>query len=314
MNANGGIKVGHKAYPVQLIYYDTRSDLTYAQGLIEDVLTAEKFDFVFGPYSSDETLAIAPTIDRLKVPHITGSAESEEILEREFEWTYGVLLSNPPSFKSPLGLLKRQLDLGAATAAILSADDSFSRFTAKSFRRAIEKLDLHLECHGTFPSYQENLEPLVHRMEKHDPDILVVSGHISNLINITRIVKSLSHYPRAYVMHYGVATQDFVDALGRDATGILGISQWSPQADYNGPVFGSAQDFQRIFVSKYDRQPDDTEAGCAAAGAIFQQSVEQLGLQPPLTQRDKRDLRDMLRESEFETFFGPVQFCTKPVK
>ena len=313
INAKGGIKIGHKRYPVQLIYYDTRSDLEYAKSLIEEVLSAEKFDFIFGPYSSDETLAIAPTIERFNIPHITGSAESEDILKREFEWTFGVLLSNPPSFNSPLKILKRELNLGATTAAILSADDSFSRFTAKSFQIATEKLNLRLLCHGTFPPYQEEFGPLIYRMEKHDPDILIVSGHISNLINITRAVKSTSRYPKAYVMHYGVATQDFVDELGRDATGILGLSQWSPEANYRGPIFGRAQDFQHIFVSKYARQPDDTEAGCAAAGVIFQQSIEHLGLEPPLTQKDRHLLRDMLRGAEFETFFGPVDFFTKSI-
>ena len=308
INAKGGIKVGSKKYPVRLIYYDTHSDVSYARTLVEEVLSTEKFDFIFGPCSSDETLAIAPVIERFKIPHITGSAESAEITEKGFEWTFGVLLSNPPSFKSPLKLLKRELNLGAATAAILSADDSFSRFTAKSFLNAVDKLNLKLQCHITFPPHQEDFTSSIHKIEKYDPDILIVSGHISNLIDITRAVKSLSHLPRAYVMHYGVATQDFVDALGHDAAGILGLTQWSPEINYQGPVFGSAQNFQRIFVSRYDRQPDDTEVGCATAGVIFQQSIEQLGLEPPLKQEDKYMLRDTLWNVEFETFFGPIHF------
>ena len=95
-------------------------------------------------------------------------------------------------------------------------------------------------------------------------------------------------------MHYGVATQDFVDALGTDAKGVLGVSQWSPQVDYRGPVFGTAQDFHRLFAHRYNRQPDHTEAACAATGEIFQQLIEQSSLKPPLGPEDQRLLRDML--------------------
>ena len=307
-NAEGGIKVGRERYPVRLIYYDTRSDPDYAKKLTEQLLHEEQIDFIFGPYSSDETLAIAPVIERAKVPHITGSAESGEILERGFEWTFGVLLADSSPLKAPLKLLERELDPGVASAAILGADDSFSRSTASAFRSAVEELRFKLKYYATYPSYQEEFIPLVQQVKAHNPDVLIVSGHIDNLINIIQATRALDYSPQAYVMHYGVAAQDFVDALGSDAKGILGVSQWNPQADYRGPVFGTAQDFHRLFVERYDRQPDHTEAGCAATGAIFQQSIERAGLEPPLGMKDKLLLRDMLWETEFETFFGPIGF------
>lgn len=294
-----------------MIYYDTRSDPGYARKLTEQLLHEEQIDFIFGPYSSDETLAIAPAIGRFKIPHITGSAESEEILERGFEWTFGILLTDRAPFKAPLKLLKQRLDPGLATAAILAADDSFSRSTAEAFLAAVEELRFKLEYHATYPSHLEEFATLIHKVKKFDPDILISSGHIDNLINITRATKSVGYAPKAFVMHYGVATQDFVDALGNDAKGILGVSQWCPQADYRGPVFGTAQDFHDLFVSQYNRQPDHTEAGCAATGVIFQQLIERSGLKPPLRAEDKLLLRDMLWELEFETFFGPISF-SKP--
>lgn len=247
-------------------------------------------------------------IERFKVPHITGSAESEEILERGFEWTFGVLLTDSSPLKGPLKLLKRRLDPAVASAVILSADDSFSRSTAQAFRAAVEELRLKLKYYATYPSYLEEFVPFIERVEGYDPDLLIVSGHIDNLINIIRAAKSVGYSPRAYVMHYGVATQDFIDALGSDAKGILGVSQWSPQADYRGPVFGTAQDFHRLFVERYGRQPDHTEAGCAATGAIFQQLIERAGLKPPLGMKGKLLLREMLWELEFPTFFGPINF------
>ncbi|MFQ6033408.1 MAG: amino acid ABC transporter substrate-binding protein, partial [Candidatus Bipolaricaulia bacterium] len=249
-NAEGGIEAGGERYPVRLIYFDTRSDPGYARLLAEGLLSHEGVDFIFGPYSSDETLAVAPAIERAKVPHITGSAESEEISKRGFAWTLGVLLTDSSPLKAPLRLLKRRLDPGLTTAAILSADDLFSCSTAKAFHAAVEELRFRLKYYATYPSNLEEFVPFIERVEGHDPDLLIASGHIDNLINIIRAAKLLDYAPRVYVMHYGVTTQDFIDALGNDAKHILGVSQWSPEADHRGPVFGTAQDFHRLFVER----------------------------------------------------------------
>lgn len=310
-NGSGGIEVAGARYPVRLIYYDTRSDPNYARNLAEELLAHEQIDFIFGPYSSDETLAIARVIERFKIPHITGSAESDEILKQGFEWTFGVLLTDSSPVKAPLKLLKQELDPSVASAAILSADDSFSRSTAKAFSTAVEELRLKLKYRATYPSHQEEFAPLVWEVKRANPDVLIVSGHIDNLINIIRATKFLNYSPKACVMHYGVATQDFIDALGSDAKHILGVSQWSPEIDCRDPVFGTAQDFHRLFISRYNRQPDHTEAGCAATGVIFQQLIERSELKPPLGMKDKLLLRDMLWELEFETFFGPIRFVRR---
>lgn len=76
--------------------------------------------------------------------------------------------------------------------------------------------------------------------------------------------------------------------------------------DYRCPIFGTAREFFDLFISRYGRIPDYTEAGCAAAGAIYQQVVERMGLMPPLQAEEKEVLKDQLWESEFETFFGRI--------
>lgn len=310
VNAKGGIQSEGKCYPVQLIYYDTQSNPRYASKLVEKVLNHEEFDFIFGPYSSEETLAIAPIIERFKIPHITGSAESEEILKQNFEWTFGILLTDSSIFRAPLKLLKQNLNPDLTTVAIISADDVFSRSTAAAFRSAVEELRFKLKYWQIYPSDQEEFAPIIQQVKKGKPDVLIASGHIDNLIHIMRTVRSLNCSFQAYVMHYGVATQDFIDALGDNAKGILGISQWSPQVECSDSVFGTAQDFHQLFMERFNRQPDHTEAGCAATGVIFQQLIEHANLTPPLRLKERLMLRNLLEEFEFETFFGLINFST----
>jgi len=309
-NRQGGIKIGSRRYPVQLIYYDDESKPEVGSRLIQHLLSRENFDFIFGSYSSAVTLAIAPVIERFGIPHITGSAEADQILEEGFEWTFGVLLGNTCSMRAPLKVLSK-LTSGIRTIAVIGADDVFSKSIAAALRDAALELGFRLEHYEIFSGDLKDIFPLFRKVKERAPRVLAVGGHIDNLIDIVRTAQSLSFNPETYVMHYGVASQDFVNALGRSAEHILGISQWSPEANYKGPVFGTTEEFYDLFMDRYDRDPDQIEAGCAATGSIFQQVVEKTGVTPPLAAEEKRILRDQLQELEFETFFGPISFVRK---
>ena len=311
VDSRDGIKVGSERYPVQLIYCDDESRPDVGSRIIEDLLAKGEIDFIFGPYSSAVTLAIAPAIERFLIPHMTGSAEADEILEKSFEWTFGVLLGNVSSVRAPLKIWSEQVHLGLATAAVIGADDIFSRSIAEAFRSAALELGFRLRHYEIFSSDLEDISPVIRRVKERAPDALAVGGHVDNLVTAVRTARSLDFNPEVYVMHYGVASQDFVNALGRNAEHILGVSQWSPEANYKGPVFGTAKEFDDLFMDRYDRAPDQIEAGCAAAGSVFQQVVEKTGVIPPLAIAEKRILRDQLHELEFETFFGPINFTRR---
>lgn len=308
VNSRDGIKVGSKRYPVQLIYCDDESRPDAGSRIIEELLTKGKIDFIFGPYSSAVTLAIAPAIDRFHIPHITGSAEADEILEKGFDWTFGVLLGNVSSVRAPLKIWGKQANLGVATTAIIGADDIFSKSITEAFRNAALEFGLRIEHYEIFPVDVKDISPVIRRVKEKAPEALAVGGHIDNLINTVRTTRSLHFSPETYVMHYGVASQDFVNALGAKAEHILGVSQWSPEANFKGPVFGTAKEFHDLFMASYNREPDQIEAGCSATGSIFQQIVEKTGVIAPLGAKEKKTLRDQLQKLEFETFFGPINF------
>lgn len=308
VNSRGGIRIGKTFHQVRLVYFDTQSRPSFARQLATELFSRERFDFIFGPYSSEETLSIAPAIEEFEIPHVTGSAESEEILTSGFSWTFGVLLCSSSGVTTPLRFLKTRTSLNIQTVAILSGDDAFSRSTSTAFQRAARHLELTLCGNLLYSSDLQSLDDYVLCVSNLQPDVVVVCGHIDNLINVVRAAKAIRFFPKAYVMHYGVASQDFVDALGSDARGILGFSCWSPESDYRDDIFGRARSFQEDFVREYGRSPDHTEAGCAATGVIFQTSVQQHMLPPPLRLRDQKHLRSVLAEDSFETFFGPIRF------
>jgi branched-chain amino acid transport system substrate-binding protein len=308
VNQRGGIQVGRASYPVVLHYIDDESNPEGTAVWLPDALAARPWDFVLGPYSSAVTLAIAPILETNSIVQISGSAEADEILDYGFEWTFGVLLGNLADVGAPLETIQRiRPDLREA-AIIQAGDDVFARCIANAFRKEADKLGLKTQMHDMSP--EDPLAPFrVIRRLKHDGlRAVIVGGHVDTLIDTVRVSKALDYVPEAYVMHYGVASHDFISALGEDGESVLGLSHWSPWLDEVGPVFGTSGDFCRLFRTAYGRQPDQIEAGSAAAGSVFQQAVQHAGLIPPLSADAKRVLKSLLWELSFSTFFGEIAF------
>src|SRR5512146_1531538 len=56
VNAKGGIKVGDKSYTVKIKYYDDGSSPTKSAQLTTQLITADKVNFLLGPYGTSATL------------------------------------------------------------------------------------------------------------------------------------------------------------------------------------------------------------------------------------------------------------------
>ncbi len=91
VNAQGGIAIGGKKYPVKLFYADAQSQPSQGAAAAERLITQEHVDFILGPYSSGVTMAVAPVVEKYKVPTITGSAESPLIWTNKFLYTFGTI-------------------------------------------------------------------------------------------------------------------------------------------------------------------------------------------------------------------------------
>lgn len=314
VNLRGGIRIGRNRYRVRLFYVDDRSDPVWAERAVRSLLQEHTVDVILGPYASEIALAIAPWAEEHWCPHVTGSAEALELYQQGFQWTFGTLASNVFAVQAMIRLLRRVQEAeGLYTAAILGSDDVFSRTTAQLFRDSAEEdLRLKIQMYELYPRETREFLPWVRRVRAQAPELFMVSGHVDNLIGVARAVQALSWQPNVFVMHYGVGTQDFIEALRKDAKHIVGVSQWSPDLEHCDPVLGSSRDFLRHFRVWYGRIPDHTEVGCATAGSVLQQAIERVALRPPLDPEARATLCQELASSEFRTLFGSIRLSHAP--
>ncbi len=263
---------------------------------------------LFGPYTSGVTLASQPISAKYRVPMISGSAESPNVWLEKPPFNFGMIPAVDLTSGKSIGVLADSIGADAKTVGVVGVDEPFSKETAEGFRDGVEDAGLELTRFELFP-VDADLSAIVSNLKADDPDIVAVGGHENVFINFVNTARSLDFRPKALLMHYGVTAAAFIEQVGADANGILGISMWTPNLPYRDDLFGSASDYSELSYTRWGTRPDYTEAACSASGLVLQDAARRLGKAPPWDEQTRVELADAIEATDIETFYGPVVFA-----
>ncbi|THE64634.1 branched-chain amino acid ABC substrate-binding protein [Salinadaptatus halalkaliphilus] len=308
INENGGIEIDGTSYEVEIEYADAQSEPSTGADAAEQMIDSG-IDALFGPYSSNVTLAVAPIADREQIPHITGSAESPEIWEQQYEYTFGTIpAGNVIASESAGSIFDFQPQ--AESVYITGVNDPFTSDTAEAMREAAVDHGIEVLDYELFPRDADWTSPVSAAMDE-DPDLHFHAAHIEAHVDFLNAARDLGYDPDGFFSHYGVDTESFAEGLGEDAAHIFGATVWLPRLDRGGDaLFDSPQAYADASESAFDVTPDYTQAGSTAAGIVYQEALQELGAAPPLSSEQQSELVDILEEVEVETFYGDINFET----
>lgn len=311
VNAQGGIEIKGKKYPVRLVYGDDQSQPAQAASAAERLAAQEKVDAVLGPYASGTTIAAAPVLEKYKVPMITGSAESPLIWKQKFRYTFGTI---PPVNFTGSAVIKvlAALPDGPKTAVIYGTNDTFSKATAEAFQATSEQVGIKVLRFNILPQ-QQDMTPLMSAAKVLNPDLVAFGGHDEELVNLVKVLTQLNFTPKALLMHYGVTEPAFIQALGKNANQVFGASVWTSSMQTKGAIgWPAAKTYYDAAVAEYPKDPPDyTQAASSAAGLVFQAALSQLAVAPPLDEAARTKLVEVLEKIDLQTFYGRVKFATE---
>ena len=91
INAKGGMLVKGKKYPVELLFFDDKSDKAETAKLVERLATLEKVDLILGGFGSDSVFAASAISEKYKYPMVSGGASSNKLFERGFKYYFSTL-------------------------------------------------------------------------------------------------------------------------------------------------------------------------------------------------------------------------------
>ncbi len=303
INARGGMN-GH---PVEIIFYDDKSDPSVNAKLSDQLIASDKVDLLLGGFGSGQLLAGSAVAEKYQYPLISGAASSNKIFERAFNYYFSTLGKATEEVRGCVEMFAA-VEPKPKTAAIVGADTPFTALACEGFKKYCDARGIEVIFHELFPMALQDYNSLLLKAKNKNPDILLVGSHLLVAMKTIKAMKEIDFSPKAVAFSYGPTVPEFVKELKGDAEYVIAASEWTPNMPYKDAIFGSAADFNKTYFDRFKRYPDYVEAASIGGALAQQMSIEELSLKPPLKKEDRVALMEKLHSRSFDTFYGKIQF------
>jgi len=187
--------------------------------------------------------------------------------------------------------------------AILARNDLFPLGIAQSMDASAKKRGLNVVFFEKYAIGTMDHASALTQIRAAQPEWVFATGYINDLILIRKQMGDLKISAPVVTMIAGPAYKEFTDATGPLAENVSSASWWHPAVRYKGAdVFGSTENYNKMFQAKYGFISDYAQASAASVGAILQIAIEKAG------SLDRKKVRDTLAELNVTTFWGDVKF------
>jgi branched-chain amino acid transport system substrate-binding protein len=306
INDKGGLKIGDESYKLKVIYYDDESTPARSAQLTERLIDQDGVQFVLGPYGSGLTKAVAPVIEKFKVPMVEANGAARELFTQGYKYLFAVLSTSDYYLRDAIRLGAEQAkangkDPSSLKIAMAFENDPFSLDVRDGVVEDAEKYGMQVVIDDKLPPELNDMAATLTKVKALKPDILVVSAHEKGPPLAIRQMKEMRvDVPMLALTHCDSA--QVAEKMGESAEYALCASQWDATLSYTGEYFGSAADFAKLFKETYDYPPPYQAAESAAGVLVFADAFERAGALDP------QAVRDALAATDLMTFYGPVKF------
>lgn len=308
LNSRGGLEIRGKRVPIDLIFYDDKSEPTVCAKLYEKLITEDKVDLILGGFGSSQVIAASAVSEKLRYPMTSGAASTLKLFDRGFKYYFSLLGKAPEEVRGCVEILPT-LRPRPKTVAIIGANIPFCADAADGFKFYAQKAGFTVNHFELFPLALGDYNSLLNKVKAKKPDVLLVGSHSFVAIRIMKALKEVDFAPQGVFFSYGPTVPDFVDSLARDGEYVFAASEWTPNLPYRDEVFGTARDFCNQYLKRFGRAPDFVEAASVAGALVQQQALQELGLTPPLQDQDREKIMKFLYSKRFDNFYGPIRFA-----
>lgn len=301
VNARGGISVGGEKRKVKIIYYDDESDPETAVKLVQRLISEDKVDFLFGPYSSGLTIATSAIAAKYKKLMFAGAAAATSVFNHKNLYVFSPLSLTTKYNTSALEALK---PLGVKTIGIIHTADAPMLDVKDATIKQSEALGMKVVSVQALPVNVTDVTGAMRQLQAKNPDaVFMASASTLTGILLMRTMRNIQWAPQYVSMIQAPTEVSFVKELGaKNTEGVMAPTQWMPNAAYKDRDFGTAQDYFDTFVKKYGEKPSYLPPGASAAGESLELAIEKAG------SIDTEKVRQALLTLKADTIYGHISY------
>jgi len=297
--AKGGLKVGDKRLPIEVIEYDDRSNSEEAVRAVERLVTQDKVDLLFPPWGTGLNLAVGPVFNKYGYPQLAFSAVTDRAPELAKRWpnSFWLLGTSKQYVDALTGLLKKMRDEGkiGPNIAMISIADGFGIDLSQAARKGFTDAGFKLAYDKSYPIGTQDLSPLIGEAQRSGADTFVAFSYPPDTMALTDQSKVASYAPKVMFLGVGVGFPMYAQRFGANVEGIMSLGGWSKD---NASTAAYAKKHEEMFKRGPDRW--GSQIGYASL-QMLEQAIERVG------KLDRAAIIKELQTGTFDTVLGKVK-------
>ena len=301
VNKNGGL-LGRQ---VQLDILSDASSPDQVQTNYEKLITVDKVDLVFGPYSSLLTKPASVVADRYGYAMLEGAGGAPSVFNRGLKNIFDVsvpVLYWLDSFGEYL--LALPADQRPTSIAYATEDDPFTQPQIDRMKATMEAAGIKTAYYQVYPAETTDYNPIADKIIASKADVVVAGVFLPDLAAFMQRFRQQHYNPKAMIATSGPDLgNDFLTAVGgaANAEGILNPNGWFAALD--NPT---NKQMVKDYIAQYGGTPDQINGDVAegyAVGQVMQQVVEKIH-----SLDNAKILAELHSGATYDSVQGPVKF------
>lgn len=270
INDAGGVTVGGKKMPLEVITEDTESKAEKAKDVVSKLVHKDKVVAVLGEVASSISLEGAPVCQKAGVPMITPSSTNADVTAVG-DHIFRVCFIDP--FQGSAGAKFAAEDLKVKHMGLLvDMASAYSQQLAEEFTKAFEKAGGKIVQRAEYTKGEKDFNARLTKIREAKPEAIYIPGYYQDVSNISVQARQLG-MTMPLLGGDGWDSEELGKNAGKAIEGCFYTNHYAP--DDPSPEI-------QTFVAKYKaayggRTPDGLAALGYDAARILAQSIERAG-------------------------------------
>jgi branched-chain amino acid transport system substrate-binding protein len=303
VNAAGGLKVGGKMYPVEIVIEDNESKAESAVKVATKMITEDEVLVIVGPQSSKQAIPAGGVANNYKTPMISPwSTNPDTTKDRPFVFR-GCFLD---PFQGPVLANFIKEEFGYTKAAVLyDVASDYPKGLAEFFKEAWEKINGagSVVAFESFTTKDVDFSAQLTKIRNSGAQVLFTPQYYNEVALIVKQAHELG-WDKPIVGSDSWGSAELIEHCGDDCDGLFFSTHYAAAG-----AKGATKEFIDRYNKKHGYVPDDVGALTWDALRIVQKAIESAGKITGNIEKDRLAVRDALAKiKEFDGITGQMTF------
>lgn len=300
INAAGGIKSLGGA-KIQMIYADSESKPEKGVAEAERLINTEKVHVLTGCWNSSVTYPVTAVAERYGIPFIVPVSVADKITEQGFKTVFRIAAKDSWWTRDQFTFLKdmeKEFNTKVETLAFVYENGDWGKGFAEKWKEFAQKGGYKVVLDEPYPSSATDLSPVVNKIKRANPDVLLLVSNAADAILITNTLAEYKVRPKAIIgSGGGHADPSFLKAVSKNGQHIFDIVEW--ETDVNKPM---VKEINEKFKTKYGYNLAGESVDAYIAMYVLADALERAG------SLDPKAIREALAKTRLTT--GPAMIAS----